>query len=449
MGKAILKDISQALATKRGMSPAEADRYIDAFFSVIEEGLSVDKVVKIKGFGTFKLVEVKDRESVDVNTGERVVIEGHSKISFTPENALKELVNKPFSQFETVELNEGVEFDKEINLSGLTTSYSDNSDDVASEFVESETQGYESVNNEKSTVNPIAETLEVSIHPETEKEEPSSNEQEDSSSVENVNADLKTDSTSIVVAVADKKVVDSMSEINNDERDCQNETLDNINEPNVENANTTSEKSADILTENNEETLENEIGDIDKPAQGARIMNIIAYTFVLLVLVVGMFFVGFYFGERRDSDTTTIVQEATTLKPMAKKTPIAEKPVVAPNDTTSVYPHKNDNNFNEIKESGPQNGESKKESLDSDDETPALKSAETLVRTGAYTIIGTNKSITVKSGQTIKGLAKRYLGEGMECYIQVYNKKTEVKEGETINIPKLQLKKKGRNKKVS
>ena len=105
-----MKDIASQLAKKKNIRISEAENYLDAFFAVIHDGLKADKLVKIKGFGTFKLIEVRDRESVDVNTGERVLIDGHTKITFTPENSLKEMVNKPFSQFETVELNDGVEF---------------------------------------------------------------------------------------------------------------------------------------------------------------------------------------------------------------------------------------------------------------------------------------------------------------------------------------------------
>ena len=110
MGKILMKDIASQLAKKKNIRISEAENYLDAFFAVIHDGLKTDKLVKIKGFGTFKLIEVRDRESVDVNTGERVLIDGHTKITFTPENSLKEMVNKPFSQFETVELNDGVEF---------------------------------------------------------------------------------------------------------------------------------------------------------------------------------------------------------------------------------------------------------------------------------------------------------------------------------------------------
>ena len=111
MGKVFIKDIAERLSRKKNITPFEAEKYLNTFFAVVNEGLQTDKLVKIKGLGTFKLIEVRERESVDVNTGDRVLILGHSKITFTPESSLKEMVNKPFSQFETVELNDGVNFD--------------------------------------------------------------------------------------------------------------------------------------------------------------------------------------------------------------------------------------------------------------------------------------------------------------------------------------------------
>lgn len=114
MAKVLTKDIAKALAEKKGLSYEEAEGYVNSFFSLVDDSLIPEKIVKIKGFGTFKLIEVRDRESVDVNTGERMVIDGHSKISFTPDSTFKDLVNKPFSQFETVVMNDSAEIEKDF-----------------------------------------------------------------------------------------------------------------------------------------------------------------------------------------------------------------------------------------------------------------------------------------------------------------------------------------------
>ena len=112
MGKISIQDLSSVLVEKRGLSKKEASNFISEMFDIVQQELEKDKLVKIKGLGTFKIIDVDDRESVNVNTGERVLIEGHGKITFTPDSLMKELVNKPFSQFETVVLNDGVEFEE-------------------------------------------------------------------------------------------------------------------------------------------------------------------------------------------------------------------------------------------------------------------------------------------------------------------------------------------------
>lgn len=112
MAKVLTKDIAKVLAEKKGLSYEEAEGYVNSFFSLVDDSLIPEKIVKIKGFGTFKLIDVRDRESVDVNTGERMVIDGHSKISFTPDSTFKDLVNKPFSQFETVVMNDSAEIER-------------------------------------------------------------------------------------------------------------------------------------------------------------------------------------------------------------------------------------------------------------------------------------------------------------------------------------------------
>ena len=110
MARILINELASVLSERKKLNKKEASNFVNELFNLIQEGLEKDRLVKIKGLGTFKIIEVDDRESVNVNTGERVLIEGHDKISFTPDALMKELVNKPFSQFETVVLNEGVDF---------------------------------------------------------------------------------------------------------------------------------------------------------------------------------------------------------------------------------------------------------------------------------------------------------------------------------------------------
>lgn len=111
MGKLTIQEIAKILTEKNGLEPREASRFAAEMFSVILQKLQEGDTVKVKGLGTFKIINVEARESVSVRTGERVVIDSHAKVTFTPDTIMRELVNKPFSQFETVVLNDGVEFD--------------------------------------------------------------------------------------------------------------------------------------------------------------------------------------------------------------------------------------------------------------------------------------------------------------------------------------------------
>ena len=112
MGKMTIQDMAKTLVERHELTKKEASAFVNAMFDVIQQALERDKIVKVKGFGTFKIIDVDARESVNVNTGERVLIEGHNKITFTPDALMRELVNKPFSQFETVVLKDGVDFEE-------------------------------------------------------------------------------------------------------------------------------------------------------------------------------------------------------------------------------------------------------------------------------------------------------------------------------------------------
>lgn len=107
MGKITLVNIAEELVAKSGLAKEDADKFLHAFVETIEKGLRKDKIVKVRGLGTFKLMDMNGRDSVDVNTGERITIKGYTKVSFTPDSSMKEFVNRPFAHFEPVELNDG------------------------------------------------------------------------------------------------------------------------------------------------------------------------------------------------------------------------------------------------------------------------------------------------------------------------------------------------------
>lgn len=102
-----IQDLIDLLAAKQGISKKDAEVFVKEFFLLIEQALEKDKNVKIKGLGTFKLIDVDSRESVNINTGERFQIKGHTKVSFSPDTSLRDTINKPFAHFETVVLNAG------------------------------------------------------------------------------------------------------------------------------------------------------------------------------------------------------------------------------------------------------------------------------------------------------------------------------------------------------
>ena len=112
MGKVSVAWIAEAIAGKHGLTQKDAEQFVATFFDLINEALHEEKMVKVKGLGTFKVIDVRERESINVNTGERVVIESHGKISFTPDPIMRDLVNKPFAQFETVMLNDDVDIEE-------------------------------------------------------------------------------------------------------------------------------------------------------------------------------------------------------------------------------------------------------------------------------------------------------------------------------------------------
>ena len=157
MGKQIIQDLATVLTEKNGLPKADAQRFVTAVFDVIQDGLDRDKLVKLKGLGTFKVVDVEARESVNVNTGERVVIDSHSKISFIPDATMRELVNKPFSGFETVVLNEGVVFD-DMDADGRELA---DEETAAEETVADETPSISSISETENTLQPVESTHQV------------------------------------------------------------------------------------------------------------------------------------------------------------------------------------------------------------------------------------------------------------------------------------------------
>ena len=391
MSKLNVFDLSGVLMSKNGLGDKESRRIVKAIFDVIQECLDEDKVVKVKGLGTFKIIEVDDRESINVNTGERVLIEGHSKLTFTPDSVMKEIVNKPFSQFETVILNDGVDFPEPA--------------------IE------EPISEEPIPEDPI---LEDSISEEPIFEEP-------------VAADP---------GLSDK----SQSEINAEQE------IPSPESPIVEfTEDGDKEDTSDVVPPTDEAPTDEEINDEEESSNST--LRWVLSGVVVLLLILAAAYGGYLYGRYEISEEMAYKQMKADLKAAEMtvekaKEAVAKDSVEQEMDATKIGAISVDKEQEDAAKD-----ESPKEAIAKDQvakEQPVKESADKYeakdvrVRTGAYRIIGEDRVVKAKAGQTVEDIATRLLGPGMSCYVEVYNNldgKTTLKEGQAIKIPKLQLKK--------
>ena len=385
MSKLNIYDLCSVLTSKNGLDDKESHRFIKAMFDVIQEGLDEDKIVKVKGLGTFKIIEVDDRESINVNTGERVLIEGHSKLTFTPDSVMKEIVNKPFSQFETVILNEGVDFPEPVVEEPAVE------DIIADEPAEGkeiivEPQIDNNVAEQSVEEEPVAEKT---VAEEPVAEEPVAEE-----------------------PVAEEPVAeDSVVEFTDDNDNVQSGEENSVEESVFETSNNNS------------------------------ILRWILSGVAVLLLILGAAYGGYLYGRYELSEEIAYKQMKADLKTAeitTKKAQVAIKKdsVAQEVDATKIGAMSIDNKDESA------NDEAKTETAKtSSDKYEAM---DIRVRTGAYRIIGEDRTVKAKAGQTVEDIATKLLGPGMSCYVEVYNGldgKATLKEGQTIKIPKLELKK--------
>jgi nucleoid DNA-binding protein len=390
MGKIFMSDLADRLAEQAGMSKRDAQQFLSAVVETIQEGVNNDKIVKIKGLGTFKVIDVEARESVNVNTGERVTIDSHQKLTFTPDSAMKDLVNKPFSQFETVVLNDGVDFD-----------------DVNTESVE------ELKDTEKPEETEILEVSEISSVPE-KTEAPESSEKSESSVIPVVS---EVSEASVVTEISDAPASPEVSD----------------------------EPEASEVPEVSSVSETPEISEAPELTETTEYKQSYWWLWLLIAIVacVCSFAGGYILGRHMDRNSIYDDEESKSDTTLAV--------VVNCQDTLTISAQKNDTLKAEEQEMSKQKTDSVKSDVltkKTDEETPEWKKYEDMdsrVRTGAYRIVGTDRVVKVKSGETLKRIANRILGEGMECYVEVYNNISSgqtLKEGQEIMIPKLELKKK-------
>ena len=542
MSKISLSDLAQRLAEKSGISLQDAELFIRKMFDVANEGLQSDKLVKMKWLGTFKVMAVKDRESVDVNTGERIIIEGRDKISFTPDNILKEIVNKPFAQFETVVVNDGVDFDEvdrkfenaeeDGSVFDSTLECVPNSDNSSLEsFVEQDspvTSGVIDFLDEENDA-PVSDEMivigekrlsqENVAEPEEKKPEgsehaatepavfkPAVSEPEES---ESATSELETKESEVSAqnevesVVSDEENESTLTEKTPIAEKVPSDEENSITEiPIVEEAPIEEEASSDEETPSSDE-------ETDKRHVVLPRYLVIAASVVFLAMIGGFGWFAFNYGKmaaQRDhlalqldnyqqiaTEKKTPTKSASTQEEILRKKAIedsvrmaqaseavkkvenAEQNMNATVDKQSIDVKSAEakKNLEAMKLADAKNLADAKRQVEAKKLADAKKQQETKklaeakkkeearkqaekhaaqasskydqdarVRTGAYRIIGVSAVVTAREGQTIKSLSQKYLGPGMECYVEALNGTSLLKPGQKVKIPKLELKKK-------
>lgn len=518
MSKISLSDLAQRLAEKSGISLQDAELFIRKMFDVANEGLQSDKLVKMKWLGTFKVMAVKDRESVDVNTGERIIIEGRDKISFTPDNILKEIVNKPFAQFETVVVNDGVDFD-EIDRKFENAEEDGSVFDSTLEYVpDSDNSSLDSFVEQDSLV-----TSGVIDFLDEENDAPVSDEMivigEKRLSQENV-AEPEEKKPEV------SEPANSESEVKESEVPAQNEVEPVVSDEEKESILTEETPIAEKVPSDGENTIteipieveassDEETPSSDEETDKRHVVLprslVVAASVVFLAMIGGFGWFAFNYGKmaaQRDhlalqldnyqqiatetkkkaptksastqeeilrkkaiEDSVRMAQASEAVKkaenaeqnmdatadnqsidaksPEAKKNLEAKKLADAKNladakrqvDAKKLAETKKQQEAKKIAEA------KKKEEARKQTEKHAAQASskydqDVRVRTGAYRIIGVSEVVTAREGQTIKSLSQKYLGPGMECYVEALNGNSLLKPGQKVKIPKLELKKK-------
>lgn len=394
-----VKDLSRILADKRKLNVSDAEKFVSLMIDVINDGLHYNKLVKIKGLGTFKVTSVSSRESVDVNTGERIVIEGRDKISFTPDNAMKELVNRPFSQFETVVINDGVDL-------GQTEQDDDEQDDENSDVAQDVVP--ESVETIEVTP-PAGETSEALVEEKVE---------DTGKQLVEPNAEEVVEPVEPVEPVKEEPIVN--------EEPVKEENIENVAEevekPEMEVPVSPQSVDKEEIKESDENV---DIEELEPTKHSSGVNKFLIVSILLLfILSAGALYYMYNEITERNSRIESLMNrlEQKKAKPVKRVAPVASKVAVPVVDKTKTADSVKINKAVVT------------------DEYAAMNNGDARVRTGAYKIVGVQKTIKVKAGQTLSSISRLYFGPGMECYIEVMNGKKELKEGDRIKIPELKNK---------
>ena len=449
MAKSAIQLITSALAKQHNLSADDAAAFVDAFFDIISSELKNGNQVKIKGLGTFKVQAVKPRESVNVNTGERVLIEGHDKISFTPDTVMKELVNKPFSQFETVVINDGVDTEELERIPA-----EDSSDEVKSELVddattkntseekllvEEERTEVEDTKDETNNISSVKEDAEIEAEDNLNEknlpidviEEPTTEENEAifDSEEKPSNLEEKKEEKQEVVKEVDSKV-DSIVESKDDaiiEPKVEEETIE-VEVKSVQSVPNTSEEREESSNENNidkkelpnssEPThiLDDEDTDVESSENG--ILKKVAVVAFIVIICLGIFLWVRMSSTNSKKKTKEVAEQVNTSEDHSS---LGTQTVSA--DTTSVT------KVHETPE--------KKETAKVDSFMPL--NSDPRIRYGAYNIIGIDRIVVLKKGETMEKYSRKTLGADMVGYFQVLNGRKTMQAGDTMKVPKVEL----------
>ena len=474
MAKTALQLIADTVAKKHKITVKDAEKFVSAMFDVMNEGLKTDKLVKVKGLGTFKVQAVKPRESVNVNTGERVLIEGHDKVSFTPDATMKELVNKPFAQFETVVLNDGVDFtdidskyENEATLENAdeTTVSTNNAAIPDTKVVSSNEEETTDSTNETangaqettieqytSTVKDSAETVsepekdheivvakqEVAIETEAEpiKNTSETTEEEPIPLVETQPENIAEEPTvTAEMPVATEQKLEDANQTqpeNIAEEPIATPETPVATEQKLESANQTQPENivkepiatpeTPVATEQKQEET------AEKPKK----INWLMWSAIGFFVIASMYFFGYKFGKDaalRDNAVAVSAQPKSKPTAKAKQTKQHSSAKVAQTTTKQIQP-------------------TPKQVQSPIDDTEKFKqlSNDKRIRYGAYDIIGIEKVVVLKKGQTMQSYSRKALGLDMVAYFQVLNNATTMAAGDTMKVPKVELRPQYRSK---
>ena len=507
MSKITNSDLAKVLMEKHGLTKADAERFVVQMFDILNSGLRQDKLVKIKGLGTFKVISVSSRKSVDVNTGKPIIIEGRDKITFTPDNTLRDKVNAPFAQFDTVVINDGVDFsdiDRRFqdgeDMAETVTDKRETSKNVPLEMNADKqlSAEEEQLRSEVEQQPTVKEQHQEEQHQEEQEHQPadepalqsseeepaplSTEEESAPLSTEEEPAPLSTEEESAPqsdekkqVALSAQTELKSTEKMTEDEHDVSGVEL----EPS---ADAVQKPTSVVNVETKPQTNSlDETDELQHPSRRRYYLLTVVVAAVLILLLGGSVF--YFVNELQIRDNrisrlekmvnnvrsvpdvgrtsaelknvaanevkssnkiadTKLQSRATGAKQAKAMVSSYDKPV-STKQRTAAPPRDDDNNHQRpAKEKPTVEDNAAKASTSSSLPVGDDYNKDIRIRTGAYDIVGIDKTVTVRRGQSLSSISRVYLGPGMECYVEAVNSgKKAFNAGEKINIPKVQLKK--------